>query len=609
MKQTIFFDRYCICTAGNGTPDEVSRSGAAINYKAIDTRSGENVELQLIPLAMIDEAKRIQFEERAGAVQKLNHINIARVFAVGVESGYLGLVSEYLRGETTDAWLVARGRMSPEAVLRIGIQVLRALATGAFYGLSHRAVQPSNIMILHAEAPDGGWPLIKLLNFGVAASELYKQSNSEDFSPSLGPQFASPEQLLNGTLDFRSEIYSLGATMSFLLTGNVPLPRNWAAIYGGMRTAPELRSLPRRVARLLRRLLHEDPEKRPQDPVALEAEMKNCLARIERHVGFGRSFLMPASSLTQADVVRWRSPKSAALRGAFAGATLVTVAAVSTAFLLPRVAGMWHHDVTTKPTGVVAGIRQPEPVKAPPPVATESATAAPATSVAPTVAPSIAQKPDVADASGQGKYSDPAKNSQTESSSGEYSRQKQTETGSSDSSSSSSVPVTMGKASRSKHANVLPAEQTESAGPVARALPVENSQTESGGGEYSRQKQTATGSNDSSSSSSEPVTMGKASRSKRADVLPAEQTESAGPVARALPVENEEATVDASSNGHPRFIGLSPDGRAMLRLPSGEIVTVSRRSGSDTRTRHLRRVAPIESNIDNPPNNDSNSDD
>ena len=545
MKQTIFFDRYCICTAANGTPDEVSRSGAAINYKAVDTQSGENVELQLIPLAMIDEAKRIQFEERADVVQKLNHVNIARVFAVGVESGYLALVSEYLPGETADAWLVTRGRMSPDAVLRIGIQVLRALAAGAFYGLSHRAVQPSNIMILHAEAPDGGWPLIKLLNFGVAASELYEQSSSEDFLPSVGPQFASPEQLLKGTLDFRSEIYSLGATMSFLLTGNVPLPRNWAAIYGGMRTAPELRSLPRPVARLLRRLLHENPEKRPQDPVALEAEMKNCLARIERHIGFGRSFLMPASSLTQADVVRWRSPRSAALRGAFAGATLVTVAAVSTAFLLPRVAAMWHHDATTRPIGVVASMTEPEPVKASPPVATESATAAPATSVAPTVAPSIARKPDAAVASEQGEQSELTKNSQTESSSAEYSRQKQAETGSSDA---------------------------------------------------------------SSSSSSEPVTMEKASRSKRADVLSAEQNESAAPVARALPVENEEAGVDASSNGHPRFIGLSPDGRAMLRLPSGEIVTVSRRSGSDTRTRHLRRVAPVESNIDNPPNNDSNFD-
>ncbi len=544
MKQTFFFDRYCICTAANGTPDEVSRSGAAINYKAIDTQSGENVELQLIPLAVIDEAKRKQFEERARVVQKLNHINIARVFAVGFESGYLGLVSEYLRGETADAWLVARGRMSPDAVLRIGIQVLRALAAGAFHGLSHRAIQPSNIMILRAEAADLGWPLIKLLNFGVAASELHKQNSTEEFSPSLGPQFGSPEQLLNGTLDFRSEIYSLGATMSFLLTRNVPLPRNWAAIYGGMRTAPELRYLPRPIARLLRRLLHEDPEKRPQDPVALEEEMQKCLARTGRHVGFGRSFLMPAASLAQADLVRWRSPKSAALRGAFAGATLVTVAALSSAFLLPRVAAMWHHDTKTKPIGIVGDVSQPEPAKAAPAVAAESAPAAPTTSVAPTLTLSIAQKPDVADASGQNEQFGLTNNSPTESNRGEYSRRRETETVSSD----------------------------------------------------------------SSSSSSEPVTRENASRSKRADVSSAEQNEGAGPVARALPVENEEADIDASSNAHPRFIGLSPDGRAMLRLPSGEIVTVSRRSGSNTRTRHLRRLAPVESNIDNPPDTDSNFD-
>jgi hypothetical protein len=542
MKQTIFFDRYRISTAANGTPDEVSRSGPVINYRAIDTESGENVELQLIPLAVIDETKRKELEERAHVVQKLNHINIARVFAVDVECGYLGVVSEYLRGERADAWVVARGRLSPEAVLRIGIQVLRALAAGAFYGLTHRAIQPSNIMILHAEAPEGGWPLIKLLNFGVAASEMYNESSSEDFLSSLGSPFASPEQSLNGRLNFSSEIYSLGATISFLLSGNVPLPGNWAAIYGGMRTAPELRSLPRPFARLLRRLLHEDPEKRPQDPVALEAEMQGCLAKIERHVGAGRSFLVPAVSLAPACVVQWRSPKSAVLRGAFAGAALVTVAAVASAFLSPRLAAMWRHEA--KPNGMVIGIRQPEPARASPAVAAESATAAPVTSVAPTPTPPIAQKPEVADAS-------------------------------------------------------RPGEQFGL---------TESFQTESNSGEYARRRQTETVSKDSSASSSEPVTMEKASRGKRADVSSAEQNESAGPVARALPVENEEADVDANSNGHPRFIGFSADGRPMLRLPSGKIVAVSRHSHNNTRMLHLRRAAPVESNIDNPPNNDSDFD-
>jgi serine/threonine-protein kinase len=148
-------------------------------------------------------------------------------------------------------------------------------------------------MLLHARSPDGGWPLIKVLDFGVAASDLHKEG-SEEVMPIMAPQFASPEQLLRGTIDFRSEIYSLGATLSFLLTGRVPLPRNRAAIYGGIRTTPELNYLPRPVGRLVQRLLHENPEKRPQDPVALEAEMQKCLAKVKRHVTTGRSILVPS---------------------------------------------------------------------------------------------------------------------------------------------------------------------------------------------------------------------------------------------------------------------------------------------------------------------------
>lgn len=544
MKQTIFFDRYCICGTPEGTPEEVSRNGATINYKAIDTRSGESVALQLIPLAALDEQARKQIEDLALAVEKLNHINIARVFAVGVQCEYLALVSEYLRGETADAWAVARGPMSPDAVLRIGIQVLRVVSAGAFYGLSHRAIQPSNIMILHAEAPDGGWPMIKLLNFGVAASESHQQSMGQELFPALGPQFASPEQLLNGTVDFRSEIYSLGATMLFLLTGSVMLPSNRVMAYGLMRAAPELRYLPSPLVRLLRQMLHENPEKRPQDPVTLEAEMQKCLARVERHVGSRHSFLAPVSSPGHGEVVRWKSHQTAVLRGAFAGATLVAVAAVTSAFLLPRVAAMWHHELPPKPIGVAVGVSQPETVKPPPlPVAVQSATAAPAPSVAPTPAPPVAQKSEVADALQAEEQSSLTKHSQSEFNTGGYAKRRQNETASSDSSSSSREPVTMENPPRNKRASTV-RKQNDNAASIARALPVNSDEADAG----------------------------------------------------------TDLTGDA---GHPRFIGLSPDGQAILRLPSGETVTVSRRSNS---TRYPR-AERVRSNIDNPPQSESDSGD
>ena len=222
MEHTTFFEHYRICDNQDGSP--VSRSGAAINYKAIDTRSHEPVLLQLIPVATVDQTEREQFEERARTAQKLDHVNIAKVLAVGVEHEHFGLVSEYLEGETADSWIVAHGPMPADAVLRVGLQVVRAIAAAAFFGLTHRAIQPSNLMIAPGQSPDGGWPFVKVLNFGLAGLESHSDSaEAREIAPSVSPQFASPEQLLNREIDFRSEMYSLGATMCFLLTGAVPL--------------------------------------------------------------------------------------------------------------------------------------------------------------------------------------------------------------------------------------------------------------------------------------------------------------------------------------------------------------------------------------------------
>jgi len=111
MKQRIFF---LSAIASARRLMARPRKSAGAEQRLITRQSTRNrartSSCKLIPLAMIDEAKRTQFEERACVVQKLNHINIARVFAFGVESGYLGLVSEYLRGETAmRGWLRAGG--------------------------------------------------------------------------------------------------------------------------------------------------------------------------------------------------------------------------------------------------------------------------------------------------------------------------------------------------------------------------------------------------------------------------------------------------------------------------------------------------------------------
>src|SRR2546423_12841853 len=152
----MFSENYSVCLNDDGSPREIARSGPVVTYKAIGYDGGRLVAMQLIPLASIDEAERLRFEENARTVQKLDNTNLARVFDVGVEHDHLVFVSEYLEGENADDWVSAHGPMPADAVLRIGIQVMNVLAEEATQSLTHSYIQPANLKILPVAAFDGG---------------------------------------------------------------------------------------------------------------------------------------------------------------------------------------------------------------------------------------------------------------------------------------------------------------------------------------------------------------------------------------------------------------------------------------------------------------------
>ncbi len=344
MERRIFFEHYRICTNQDGSPQEVSRTGAAIEYKAIDMRSNEAVRLQLIPM-------------------------------------------EYLEGETADSWIVAHGPMAADAVLRIGLQVVRAIKAAAFFNLTHRAIQPSNLKIVPGQSPDGGWPFVKVLNFGIAGLELHSASTeASELAPSISPQFASPEQLLNREIDFRSEMYSLGATMCFLLTAATPLAVTGMKARLRLQRLPELRRAPKVLHDLLLHLLRENPENRPQDPVAFEKEMRECLNKIERRQAIGRKLGIPLAGVVPRKPKRPKQPPTPfvqILRGIAAFAVLVLAAAAAGAFLFPDKIPFVHRSdkvgvpvgvpnaeayaVTPVQTASVAPVAVNQPIQNPPP--------------------------------------------------------------------------------------------------------------------------------------------------------------------------------------------------------------------------------------------------
>jgi serine/threonine protein kinase len=338
----MFSENYSVCLNDDGSPREVARSGPVVTYKAIGYDSGRVVAMQLIPLASIDEAARVRFEENARTGQKLDNADLPRVFDVGVEHDHFAFVSEYLEGETADAWVRAHGPMPADAVLRIGLQVMNVIAKAATHSLTHRSIQPANLMILPGAAFDGGWPRVKLLNFGLGGLKVQSDDREMyELAPSLPPEFSSPEQLENTPVDFRSDIFSLGAAMWFLLTGSAPsaLPTTES----GPRLSAPTGAVPRFVRNLVSQMVRTNPGERPQNPAALAEKIHACLQKAERQTAFTRSFA-PAAIPTIS------TPEKKRIAPALALAAAIAVLASLGAFYFVR------SQRESKPLGVIIGV-------------------------------------------------------------------------------------------------------------------------------------------------------------------------------------------------------------------------------------------------------------
>ena len=548
MEDTTFFKHYRVCTSEDDSADEVSRTGAAINYKAIDTRSKEPVQLQLIPVATVEPTKLQQLKERAETAEKLDHVNIAKTLAVGVEHDYLALVSEHFEGETADSWIVAHGPMPADAALRVGLQVVRAIGAAAFFNLTHRAIQPSNLMIVPGQSPDGGWPFVKLLNFGLAGLELHSDSSeARELAPSISPQFASPEQLLNREIDFRSEMYSLGATMCFLLTGAAPLAVSGMKARLRIRRLPELRRAPKVLHNLLVYLLRENPENRPQDPVALEQQMRDCLSKIERRQAIGRKLGIPLAAVIPKKSKQPATPLAQVFRGFVAFAVFILAAAAAAEFFFPDKIPFFHRSGKVGvPIGVPDASRfasapaQPNNVAPVPPNQSKS-NASPAIAAAnPNALPDV----------------------------------EQTKTSKASAPETATTPVTASTAAQIASVS----QQPEPTPPVA------GSNKPPSAAENSEQSSSTQSSESTVRSKKKTVASNRTSTSRSARTN------------RALPYEDEHGRgpIDQGRPHVARVIGNTPDGRIIVRLSSGRIVTLPRLNDDDIYTPRPRRRVPGE---------------
>jgi hypothetical protein len=361
MENKIFLGKYRVSGTEMELVGELRDSPVA--YEGEEIESGRKVIVELVPALSLKPAVREQLATEATAAMKLTHANIPALYDFGVEDDQLIYVGENFDGTLAEEWVNTHGAMPVGAVLRIASQVVSALGAAAIQRITHHAINPANIVLVPGQTAEGEWPLVKVLHFVGVAPKL---SGSDEAVAAFdkSAHYASPEQLQRGPVDFRSEIYSLGCTMWFLLTGSPPLSAaNTPLAATAAKATDKLSGVPKAVRRLLAQMLSPNPNDRPGDPLAFYRQIQDCLAQVERRETMARRFGVAEVSTTLGSEIpgRRRFPgKALAL-----AALLLTIATLAVVFL----PGYLKHRRVVRaeePIGVPIGV--PDAAASAPPV-------------------------------------------------------------------------------------------------------------------------------------------------------------------------------------------------------------------------------------------------
>ena len=264
----------------------VAAGGMGEVYKAEDLLLDRMVALKLLPKELAEDRESLeQFLREAKTASALNHASICRVYDFGEDAARAFIAMEYLEGETLSA-RIQRGRLSTVEALKIAIAVADALATAHRKGIVHRDLKPGNIMLTESGA--------MLLDFGLAKYERPVVSAEETLTGLTGDvqvvgtlPYMSPEQLHGQRVDARSDIFSFGAVLYEMFTGEKAFERKSTSetLIAVEREEPIpldqfIKDVPNALDRIIRCCLRKRPEERYASMMEVEQELKDCFELI-----------------------------------------------------------------------------------------------------------------------------------------------------------------------------------------------------------------------------------------------------------------------------------------------------------------------------------------
>jgi serine/threonine-protein kinase len=263
--------------------EQIGKGAMGEVYLARDIKLNRQVALKFLPEGLADDAQRLaRFEREAQVLASLNHTNIAFIHDLKEHEGKLFLVMELAAGETLADRLLS-GPLPIAETLRIAAQIAEALQAAHNKGIIHRDLKPDNIKV----TADG---LVKVLDFGLAKQfQDHKEVDMEAATlhamtmagTVIGtPAYMSPEQALGEQVDARADIFSFGAIVYEMLTGQRPfagatLAAVMQAVMASNPTSPNrMRSeVPVELDALVMRSLQKKKELRPQSAAQLIKEL------------------------------------------------------------------------------------------------------------------------------------------------------------------------------------------------------------------------------------------------------------------------------------------------------------------------------------------------
>ena len=283
---------------------KLGEGGMGVVYKAEHVELLRLSALKVLPEHRFKRSPKAlrRFLREARSAAALSHPNIVVVYNVGEAEGMHFIEMQFIDGESVQDRLAREGKLSVEDATRIVLDTARALTAAHASHIVHRDIKPANILL-------DGKGHVRVADFGLAKNLDDDSMVTEAGKGGLGTAyFMSPEQCDGGTLDGRSDIYSLGVTYFYLLTGELPFNGDTSlSVMLKHRTDPVpdprlfVRSLPETACRIIAKAM----AKRPEDRYQTGREMVSALDGVmTEETPFARTLVMPQRARHALDRVR-----------------------------------------------------------------------------------------------------------------------------------------------------------------------------------------------------------------------------------------------------------------------------------------------------------------